>query len=112
MEETTALKQESQRPDYLPWKDHKHLIGGEWVDSTTDERITIFNPATEEAIGTIPVGSSEDVNRAVMAAQKAHELGHWRRMPVADRARIVRRVGEIMMHPVIGVEGRDCTAQQ
>jgi acyl-CoA reductase-like NAD-dependent aldehyde dehydrogenase len=97
MEETAALKQESQRPDYLPWKDHKHLIGGEWIDSTSDERITIINPATEEAIGTIPVGTGEDVNKAVAAAQKAHELGHWRKMPVADRARIVRRVGEIMM---------------
>lgn len=97
MAEEMAVETEAERADYLPWKEYQHFIGGEWIDSTSDERIEIVNPATEEPIGTIPVGTGEDVNRAVAAAQKAHELGQWRRMPVTDRARIVRRVGEIMM---------------
>lgn len=97
MAEKGAVKQEAAREDTIPYKDYEHFIGGEWVDSTSDERLATVNPATEELLGTIPLGTREDVDRAVAAAQKAHELGHWRRMPVADRSRIVRRVGEIMM---------------
>jgi aldehyde dehydrogenase (NAD+) len=97
MAEPATLDRDSDRIDHLPRKDYQHYIGGQWVDSTSDERITILNPATEESLGTIPAGSSEDVDRAVAAAQRAHDQGQWRQMPVADRARIVRRVGEIMM---------------
>lgn len=81
----------------LEFKDYRHFINGDWVDSLSDDRIELLNPATEEVIGTIPVGTEADVDRAVEAAQDAHTLGEWRRMAVADRSRIVRRVGEIMM---------------
>ncbi len=81
----------------LDHKDYRHYIDGEWVDSTSDRRRQVLNPATEETIGTIPVGTEEDVNRAVESARRAHEAGEWRGMAVADRSRIVRRVGEIMM---------------
>ncbi|BBI63540.1 hypothetical protein HSBAA_48460 [Vreelandella sulfidaeris] len=51
------------------------LIGGELVESVTGEWITSINPATEEPIGRVPAGSSEDVDRAVQAAEKAARLG-------------------------------------
>lgn len=89
--------QEKKQSFSLTNKDYQHFIGGKWVDSTSDERIELLNPATEEIIGTIPVGTNEDVNLVVKSAQNSHESGEWRRTAVADRARIIRRVGEIMM---------------
>lgn len=94
MEQDEALK---EKKGILPFRHYQHFIDGKWVDSTSDEKIELLNPANEEMIGTIPKGTAEDVDRAVQAAQKAHARGEWRKMAVADRARIIRKVGEIMV---------------
>ena len=46
-------------------------IDGKWVDPVGKGMIDIINPATEEIIGKVPVGSSEDVDKAVLAAKKS-----------------------------------------
>ena len=54
-------------------KQRQMFIGGEWVDSTSDERLPVVNPATNEIIAEIPRGSEEDVDRAVKAAHGAFD---------------------------------------
>ena len=49
----------------------KHYINGEWVESTGNETEDVINPATEEVIGTISMGTKEDLDRAVQAARDA-----------------------------------------
>lgn len=49
----------------------KHYINGEWVESTGSETMDVINPATEEVIGSISMGTEEDLNRAVKAARDA-----------------------------------------
>ena len=78
-------------------RDLQHFIGGRWVDSNSNERFPILNPATEETLGTIPRGTTDDVDRAVSAARAAYEEGKWSRMEWRERSRILRRVGELMM---------------
>ena len=51
-------------------KKYQHYINGEWIDSTGNELIAVVNPATEEVIGKIAMGNSQDVDKAV-AAEKA-----------------------------------------
>jgi aldehyde dehydrogenase (NAD+) len=51
----------------------KLFIGGQWVDPAGSERLEVINPTTEEAIGSIPMGTREDVDRAVAAAREAFE---------------------------------------
>lgn len=46
-------------------------IGGEWVDPVTPRPHDVINPATEEVCGRISLGSAEDVDRAVAAANRA-----------------------------------------
>ena len=46
-------------------------INGEWVSATGDGVIEVVNPATEEIIGSVPVGSQADVDAAVTAARGA-----------------------------------------
>ena len=40
-------------------------IDGKWVDTTRKGSIDVINPATEQIIGKVPVGSTKDVDKAV-----------------------------------------------
>lgn len=48
-------------------------IDGSWVDPAVKKSIPVVNPATEEAIYEIAVGSKADVDKAVAAARRAFE---------------------------------------
>jgi aldehyde dehydrogenase (NAD+) len=48
-------------------------IGGEWVEPGEREHLDVINPATEEAVATISLGTGDDVDKAVIAARKAFE---------------------------------------
>ena len=62
----------------------EHLyIDGKWVDSTGEGSIEVINPANEETIGSVPVGSAADVEAAVAAAKAA--FPEWSKTSVEDR---------------------------
>ena len=46
-------------------------INGAWVAPEKAHDLAVLNPATEEAIGTISLGTKKDVDAAVIAARKA-----------------------------------------
>ena len=48
-------------------------IDGAWVDPVASNTVPVENPATEETIGHISLGSAADVDRAVAAARRAFE---------------------------------------
>ena len=48
-------------------------INGEWVDPIDPKSLDVINPATEEVIGKIAMGNSQDVDKAVAAAKEAFE---------------------------------------
>ena len=49
----------------------KFYIDGVWVDPATPNDFAVLNPATEDQIDTISMGSTADVDRAVEAANRA-----------------------------------------
>ena len=49
----------------------KFYIDGQWVDPIGGETVDVINPATEEAIGSISLGTHADVDAAVAAALAA-----------------------------------------
>ena len=51
----------------------KFYINGEWVDPVTSNDFDVINPATEQVIGQISLGSEADLDKAVAAARKAFE---------------------------------------
>jgi aldehyde dehydrogenase (NAD+) len=67
----------------------RHYINGEWVKSTSGTLHDIINPATENSIGTVCLGTAEDVNAAVAAARAAFEsFSTWsveQRLDLLDR---------------------------
>ena len=50
---------------------NKFYINGDWVNPISTNTFPITNPATEEHIGTITMGNTEDVDIAVKAANEA-----------------------------------------
>jgi len=69
----------------------KLYIGGEWVDPAGDGSIDVVNPATEEVIGRVPEGTSDDADRAVRAARKACDS--WSRVSPHERAGLCGAIG-------------------
>lgn len=57
-------------------KDYKVLVGGEWVDTSSD-CTTISDPATGEIVSCIPALTAEHVDSAVTAARAALESSNW-----------------------------------
>lgn len=51
----------------------KFYINGEWVEPSGSETLDVINPATEEVIGSIAMGTPADVDKAVAAAKAAFE---------------------------------------
>ncbi|WP_422734217.1 aldehyde dehydrogenase family protein [Micromonospora sp. WMMD558] len=69
-----------------------HWINGEVVPAGSAETITVVNPANGEIVAEVPTGTAADVDRAVAAARAA--FPGWAATPPADRAAVVRRIGE------------------
>lgn len=63
------------------------LIDGEWVESDNGERITIYNPATELEIGTVPNCGNAETARAIEAAHKA--FSEWSNHTARERGAIL-----------------------
>jgi len=68
-------------------------IDGLWIDPAEEKSITVTNPATEEPIASISLGSAIDVDRAVAAAKKAFES--YCETTVEERLDLLRRIIEI-----------------
>jgi aldehyde dehydrogenase (NAD+) len=67
-----------------------------WINGTSvrgsEASTNVVNPATGQALGSVPLGSPSQVDAAVHAARAA--LPSWMSTPVAERADIVRRISE------------------
>ncbi|HET7315638.1 NAD-dependent succinate-semialdehyde dehydrogenase [Salinisphaera sp.] len=59
-----------------------------------ERSIQTVNPATGEVIETYPLMSDDTVNARVAAAHRAFE--RWKTTPLAERAKIVRRIGALL----------------
>ncbi len=65
-------------------------IDGGFVTPHGQERAPLFNPATEEQIGTVRLGDAEDVNAAVAAAKRAFPA--FTRTAAAERIALLHRL--------------------
>jgi acyl-CoA reductase-like NAD-dependent aldehyde dehydrogenase len=70
------------------------FIGGEWVKPASSKRIEVINASTEEVIGSTPEGSEADIDRAVVAAQRAFKEGPWAKSTPADRSAALGRFAD------------------
>ncbi len=71
------------------------FVDGRFTDPASHERLTTLNPATEEPLATVALGSAADVDAAVAAARRAYE-GPWGRASGSERAKYLFRVARLI----------------
>jgi aldehyde dehydrogenase (NAD+) len=71
----------------------KFYVDGEWVDAAESLDFSVINPASEETIAIISLGSAPDVDKAVNAARRAFES--YSETTVEARLALLRRIIEV-----------------
>ena len=75
----------------LPANMLKFYIDGQWVDPISKTRMGVENPATEEIVGEIALGTEADADRAILAARAAFDA--WTVVPPAQVVDILKKAG-------------------
>lgn len=87
-----------------------NLIDGKATDPTNGQWMETVDPSTGEAWAEVPRSGPEDIDAAVAAATRAFESGPWTTISDAQRARLLRRLAELMdehADELIDIEIRD-----
>ena len=71
------------------------FIGGNWAKPSTDRRIEVISPHSEEPVAQVAAASPNDVDTAVEAARGAFDAGPWSRQTPAERIDAVRRLAKV-----------------
>ena len=72
------------------------FIGGQWVRSSHDKRIQVYDPSTGREIASVVDASNEDVDRAVAAARLAFDDGRWTGLSPYQRERLIHRLADLL----------------
>ncbi|WP_051194296.1 aldehyde dehydrogenase family protein [Nocardia jiangxiensis] len=80
------------------------FIAGQWVGSTSPDRLPVTNPSTGALIDAVCKGSAEDADAAVAAARAA--LAEWSGFPVLERIEVLRRTATILEEKVEDLASR------
>ncbi|MFC4623603.1 NADP-dependent succinate-semialdehyde dehydrogenase [Comamonas nitrativorans] len=70
-------------------------INGQWLSARNSATQSIFNPATGELIGTVPMMGREEARQAIAAADQA--LPAWRALPARERSARLRAWFDLML---------------
>ena len=70
-------------------------VDGSWVDADSGATFPVLDPATGIAIAEVPRMGAVETRRAIEAAQRA--LPEWKHRAAKDRARILRRLSDLML---------------
>ncbi|ELH0986426.1 CoA-acylating methylmalonate-semialdehyde dehydrogenase [Staphylococcus pseudintermedius] len=73
----------------------KNYIGGKWIESKSEEKIEVLNPATKEVIAYVPVSTREELDETAKVAQEA--FLKWREVAVPKRARILFKFQQLLI---------------
>lgn len=75
---------------------YTQYIDGEFRDGTAAMELTVLSPTTGQEIGRYQAASSDDVDQAIEAAQRA--FGAWRMTGPIQRSELLRKVAQEMRH--------------
>lgn len=88
-----------------PWFREQAYINGQWVETKTNQRFDVVNPANNNVIGRVAALTHSDAELAIQAAQNAQPA--WAAKPVRERSAILRRIYELLLqHIGTAINGR------
>lgn len=71
------------------------FVAGQWCDADNQQTSEIYNPATQEVIGTVPNMGKAEAERAIQAATKTWAT--WKNKTAKERAIILRKWFDLMV---------------
>lgn len=71
----------------------QNFVNGCWLDK--NDKISVFNPATQELIGTVPNFDEADTKNAITAAKNAFEK--WKKLAGKERAKLLKNWYELII---------------
>nr|WP_269467637.1 aldehyde dehydrogenase family protein [Paraburkholderia pallida] len=72
------------------------FVDGRFCASGNGRTFAVFNPATGTEIAQVPDAGDADIDAAVTAARRAFEADTWRRMPPAERERLLLKLADLV----------------
>ncbi|TKX73076.1 aldehyde dehydrogenase [Halorubrum sp. GN11_10-6_MGM] len=75
---------------------YDQFIDGEFAPSESDDRAEVTFPYNGDTWATVPLGTPDDVDRAVTAARDAFERDNWAGLQPSDRAALIRDVAAVI----------------
>jgi succinate-semialdehyde dehydrogenase / glutarate-semialdehyde dehydrogenase len=79
----------------LPLLRRQGYVDGRWVDADSGATFPVLDPATGETVAEVPRMGASETRRAIAAAERA--LPEWKHRPAKERARILRRLADLML---------------
>ncbi|NDJ85121.1 MAG: NAD-dependent succinate-semialdehyde dehydrogenase [Chloroflexi bacterium] len=73
---------------------YKQYIDGEWAEANSGSTWDVINPATEDAIRSVPYGNADDANAAIEAAARA--FPEWSGQTAYKRAALLKKAADII----------------
>lgn len=73
---------------------NKNLINGRWLDSTSSEALTVINPATGQALGTVATVTLQQVQETIHSSANAFTL--WRESSPRHRSDILLAISALI----------------
>lgn len=74
-----------------------NFIGNQFCESNSRKVFCNTNPATEEDLSWVVLSDKVDVQTAIKMARAAFEQGDWATLPLNERAKIVKRLGDLIL---------------
>jgi succinate-semialdehyde dehydrogenase/glutarate-semialdehyde dehydrogenase len=79
----------------LPLLRRQGYVDGQWSDADSGATFPVLDPATGETVAEVPRMGTSETRRAIAAAERA--LPEWKHRPAKERARILRRLADLMV---------------
>jgi betaine-aldehyde dehydrogenase len=76
------------------------VLDGRETAALSGRTASVTNPATGETVAIVPIAGEDDADRAVLAAHRAFEEGHWPRMAASERGRALIRIAGFLRERV------------
>jgi malonate-semialdehyde dehydrogenase (acetylating) / methylmalonate-semialdehyde dehydrogenase len=78
----------------MPATTCKLFVDGEWIDSSATETTPVYNPSEGVQIAETPMCGSDEISRAIEAANAAFPA--WAETPAVERARLMFKFKELL----------------
>lgn len=76
----------------------RNYINGEFVNPIQDNWLDNYNPSNGEVYGLIPISSTEDVEKAYLAAEKA--FPSWSNTTLEERSNILSKIADLILQKI------------